>query len=223
MKKALILLAVTIMASCTKQDENLILRSDIKLETDVMTPEALWAMGRIGSYSVSPDGKQVAYQVSYYSVEEDRSNTVIYTQSLSDSTATMIGKGSDPVWLSNDKLAFASKGEVWTMNANGKARKHKFLVILGSCKQIDDLIYRIIRTYAVDRLTDRVDRIHLFLGEQQVFTTRTGLRNIDGREDTALGKLAVQYQFHVTGTFEFLVHHIIHLRAGFDQGRRKDR
>ncbi len=123
MKKALILLAVTIMASCTKQDENLILRSDIKLETDVMTPEALWAMGRIGSYSVSPDGKQVAYQVSYYSVEEDRSNTVIYTQALSDSTATMLGKGSDPVWLSDDKLAFASKGEVWTMSANGKGRK----------------------------------------------------------------------------------------------------
>ena len=75
-------LAVTIMASCTKEDENLILRSDIQLESDQMTPEALWAMGRIGSYSVSPDGKQVAYQVSYYSVEEDRSNTVIYVSPL---------------------------------------------------------------------------------------------------------------------------------------------
>lgn len=116
-------LAVTIMASCTKEDEKLILRNDIKLETDVMSPEALWVMGRIGSYSVSPDGKQVAYQVSYYSVEENRSNTVIYTQLLSDSTATMLGKGSDPAWLTNDKLAFASKGEVWTMNANGKGRK----------------------------------------------------------------------------------------------------
>ena len=116
-------LAVSIMASCTKQDENLILRSNIKLESDVMTPEALWAMGRIGTYNVSPDGKQVAYQVSYYSVEENRSNTVIYRQMLSDSIAENIGLGSDPVWLSDNKIAFASKGEVWTMKPNGKARK----------------------------------------------------------------------------------------------------
>ena len=117
-------LAVSIMASCTKQDENIITRCDIKLESDVMTPEALWAMGRIGSYSVSPDGKQVAYQVSYYSVEENRSNTVLYTLPLEgESEGALLGLGSDPVWLSNDKLAFASKGEVWTMKANGKGRK----------------------------------------------------------------------------------------------------
>ena len=117
-------LAVTIMASCTKQDEKLILRSDIQLESDQMTPEALWAMGRIGAYSVSPDGKQVAYQVSYYSVEEDRSNTVLYTRPLmGESEGSMLGLGSDPVWLSDDKIAFVSKGEVWTMNAKGKARK----------------------------------------------------------------------------------------------------
>ncbi len=111
------------MSACKQTDENIITRSDIKLESDQMTPEALWAMGRIGSYAVSPDGKQVAYQVSYYSVEENRSNAVIYCQALGDSVAGLLGLGSTPVWLSDDKLAFASKGEVWTMNANGKARK----------------------------------------------------------------------------------------------------
>ena len=112
------------MASCTKEDEKLILRSDIQLESDVMTPEALWAMGRIGAYSLSPDGKQVAYQVSYYSVEENRSNAVIYVAPLNgEKDGTLLGLGSDPVWLSNDKLAFACKGDVWTMNAKGKARK----------------------------------------------------------------------------------------------------
>ena len=116
------------MASCTKQDENLILRSDIKLESDVMTPEALWAMGRIGSYSVSPDGKQVAYQVSYYSVEQNRSNAVLYVRPLDgDTEGTLLGAGSSPVWLSDSKLAFACKGEVWTMDikANGKGLKAK--------------------------------------------------------------------------------------------------
>ena len=112
------------MSACNTSDEKAVIgKSDIRLESDRMTPEALWAMGRIGSYAVSPDGRQVAYQVTYYSVEEDRSNTVLYRQALSDTVAEMLGLGSDPVWLSDDRLAFASKGEVWTMSADGKGRK----------------------------------------------------------------------------------------------------
>ena len=122
---AILLSAIAIMSACKQQeDENIITRNDIKLESDIMTPEALWAMGRIGSYSVSPDGKQVAYQVSYYSVEENRSNTLLYTLPLAEEAeGALLGLGNDPVWLSDDKLAFASKGEVWTMKANGKGRK----------------------------------------------------------------------------------------------------
>lgn len=114
---------IFVMSACKQSEENIITRSDIKLESDVMTPEALWAMGRIGSYSVSPNGEKVAYQVSYYSVEENRSNTLLYCQVLSDTIAENIGLGSSPVWLSDDKIAFESKGEVWTMNSKGKARK----------------------------------------------------------------------------------------------------
>ena len=138
----LILLIIVTMSACKKEQKPVITRSNIQLQSDTLTPEALWAMGRIGAYSTSPDGKQVAYQVTYYSVEENRSNTVIYTAPLSlpkggtsekpsDSNtteaapenSTFLGLGSDPVWLSKDKLAFASKGEVWTMGAKGKSRK----------------------------------------------------------------------------------------------------
>ena len=139
-----LLATVAPLTSCTEgTDDNIIGRNDITLASDTLTPEALWAMGRIGSYAVSPDGKQVAYQVTYYSVEEDRSNTLLYVQDLpaSDSSApsssqsatvsspsdegtpTLLGLGSSPAWLSDDCIAFASKGEVWTMNAKGKARK----------------------------------------------------------------------------------------------------
>ena len=117
-------LFIFVMSACKQSEENIITRSDIKLESDVMTPEALWAMGRIGSYSVSPNGEKVAYQVSYYSVEENRSNTLIYTLPLMGETeGALLGLGSSPVWLSDDKIAFESKGEVWTMNSKGKARK----------------------------------------------------------------------------------------------------
>ena len=117
-------LFIFVMSACKQSEENIITRSDIKLESDVMTPEALWAMGRIGSYSVSPNGEKIAYQVSYYSVEENRSNTLIYTLPLMGETeGALLGLGSSPVWLSDDKIAFESKGEVWTMNSKGKARK----------------------------------------------------------------------------------------------------
>ena len=50
--------------------EKPILKNDIKLNSDLMTPEALWAMGRIGGYAASPDGKLIVYNVAYYSVKE---------------------------------------------------------------------------------------------------------------------------------------------------------
>ena len=113
------------MSACKQTDENIITRSDIKLESDVMTPEALWAMGRIGSYAVSPDGQKVAYQVSYYSVEEDRSNTVIYLKAIDQEEAepTLLGLGSSPTWLDDNTIAYSREGEVWKMNTKGKARK----------------------------------------------------------------------------------------------------
>ena len=126
MKRLIILLsAVTIMSACKQTDENIITRSDIKLESDVMTPEALWAMGRIGSYAVSPDGQKVAYQVSYYSVEEDRSNTVIYLKAIDQEEAepTLLGLGSSPTWLDDNTIAYSREGDVWKMNTKGKARK----------------------------------------------------------------------------------------------------
>ena len=125
----ILLLIIATMSACKQDTKVIITRSDIQLANDTLTPEALWAMGRIGSYAVSPDGQRVAYQVTYYSVAENRSNTILYIRPVcSDSAATaneevFLGPGSDPVWLDNNKLAFASKGEIWTMNAKGKSRK----------------------------------------------------------------------------------------------------
>ena len=133
-----ILATVAPLSSCTGNaaDEDLILRSDITLASDTLTPEALWAMGRIGSYAASPDGTKICYQVSYYSVEQNRSNTLLYIQALPSPSASapgaahvgaesprLLGLGSSPVWLSDDCIAFESKGEVWTINTQGKARK----------------------------------------------------------------------------------------------------
>ena len=68
----------------------LIQRSDIKIEGKRMTPEALWAMGRIGSVAVSPDEKQIAYTVSYYSVPQNKSNSEVFVMNADGSGNTQI-------------------------------------------------------------------------------------------------------------------------------------
>ncbi len=131
--------AAMTLASCggTKnageQDAStLIRRSDIKIEGRRMTPEALWAMGRIGSVAVSPDEKQIAYTVSYYSVPQNKSNSELFVMDADGSANTQITqstwKEAQPVWFKDGKkLAFLSSesgsNQVWEMNPNGTERK----------------------------------------------------------------------------------------------------
>ena len=66
--------ALMLASSCTevKQEgqgyEPIIGKQEITIKDGRLTPEALWAMGRIGSLSISPDRQTIAYTVAYYSV-----------------------------------------------------------------------------------------------------------------------------------------------------------
>ncbi len=131
--------AVMTMASCgssseaTKQDDaDLIGRSDIRIENRRMTPEALWAMGRIGSVTPSPDGKQVAYTVTYYSVPQNKSNTELFVMNANGSANGQITRTTwhegQPAWIKNGKkLAYLSSesgsSQVWEMNPDGTDRR----------------------------------------------------------------------------------------------------
>ena len=135
----LLMSAAMTLASCGgtrnagEQDAStLIRRSDIKIEGRRMTPEALWAMGRIGSVAVSPDEKQIAYTVSYYSVPQNKSNSELFVMDADGSANTQITqstwKEAQPVWFKDGKkLAFLSSesgsNQVWEMNPNGTERK----------------------------------------------------------------------------------------------------
>ena len=64
------LMGTALLSCCdkkaTKEETPFIGKSDITIEGRRMTPEALWAMGRIGGATASPDGKQIAYGVTFY-------------------------------------------------------------------------------------------------------------------------------------------------------------
>ena len=69
MRKNLIIMALVALslASCGEKSEKETAYTppqDIVLNSDIMTPEALWSMNRLGEYAVSPDGKHVVYNLT---------------------------------------------------------------------------------------------------------------------------------------------------------------
>ena len=130
--------ALMLASSCTdiKQEgqgyEPIIGKQEITIKDGRLTPEALWAMGRIGSLSVSPDGKKIAYTVAYYSVPENKSHRVIYVMDADGQNNTLLTRTSwnegEPQWIKGGtKIAFlcneSGGSQIWEMNPDGSERR----------------------------------------------------------------------------------------------------
>ena len=70
-------------------------RVQMKFTTDRLTPEALWAMGRIGQFSLNENGNTAVYNVNYYSVKENKSHSVLYTMNMADSHSVLLTQTAD--------------------------------------------------------------------------------------------------------------------------------
>ncbi|WP_199830419.1 alpha/beta hydrolase family protein [Parabacteroides bouchesdurhonensis] len=113
-------------------DGDIIGRSDIKVPAGLMTPESLWAMGRIGGFNVSPDNKKVVYTVAYYSVPENKSNREVFVMNADGTDNKQITKTeyseNEAVWIKGGtKIAFlcseSGSNQLWEMNPDGTDRK----------------------------------------------------------------------------------------------------
>ena len=110
-------------ASCTEkasEEKAPITKPQITIEGGRLTPEALWAMGRIGSVKSDIETGWLAYTVSYYSVEENRSTTWIrvcnpYGEETGDGLqVTDEFVGSEPAWFgSSGWLAYLRGGQLY--------------------------------------------------------------------------------------------------------------
>ena len=95
-------------------------KPQIQIKGGRITPEALWAMGRIGAVKTDIETGLVAYTVSYYSVAENRSTTWIRICE-SDSEGEEKGLqvidefvGSDPAWFGDSGvLAYLRDGKLF--------------------------------------------------------------------------------------------------------------
>lgn len=131
MNKTIMVAAALVLGCSTSNAQEapgFIGKSDITLNSDLMTPEALWAMGRIGGHQASPDGKRIVYQVSYYSVKENKSHSVIYVMDANGKNNRMLTTSSksesDAVWIAGgQKIAFLCDGQIWEMSPDGSNRK----------------------------------------------------------------------------------------------------
>ncbi|MFH1160497.1 MAG: peptidase S9, partial [bacterium] len=84
-------------ADKSKEEAPLIEKQTLTLTSDLMTPEVLWAFGRVSGQEVSPDGKTVLYGITYYDIEQNKGNRELYTVGAS---------GEDP-----KRLTFTPKSE----------------------------------------------------------------------------------------------------------------
>ena len=129
MKKKIFMGLVLLLAPLTlsAESEVKIGKQNITIKDGRMSPEALWAMGRISAYSASPDGSKIVYQVGYYSVKHNKSHHVLYMMNADGSNKLLLTKGdkneTDATWLDNETIAFLTGGEIWSMKTDGADRK----------------------------------------------------------------------------------------------------
>lgn len=103
-----------------------------KINSDVLTPEILWSLGRIGNFSVSPDKKTILYDVTWFDIPENKSYRDLFTIPIEGGTATRLTntneKESEEVWRPDGKkigyLFTAPEGiQLWEMNPDGSGNK----------------------------------------------------------------------------------------------------
>ena len=129
MKKILfvfLMISVVVMAENDKLcDDEVIGRSVVTVNKGgLMTPEILWAMGRIGNASISANGRGLVYNVTYYSVEKNKSHSILHITDLETCETKSLTSTSrserDAVFINNDQqLLFAADGKLWVSDVDG--------------------------------------------------------------------------------------------------------
>lgn len=120
-----ITIGVAALLTCNViQAQTMIDKNNINIDSDLMTPEVLWSMGRIGGAQASPDGSTILYQVGYYNVKENNSRQVLYTVSndgkVKKKLTTAKNSQAEASWIENgQRIAYLQDGQLWSMSPGG--------------------------------------------------------------------------------------------------------
>ena len=109
-----------------------------------MSPEVLWKLGRVGNATLSSDGKQFAYTVRRYELEENKGSTTVYIQGADEKE----GRAVLTDWASVGGLQFADSpfgerlyftGKPQTEDENVKTQAFAMNPADGAMLQITDV------------------------------------------------------------------------------------
>lgn len=88
---------------------------------NVLTPEKMLELERVGSPVASPDGQHVVYTVSDIDAASNGGTTTIYIQAINSTTPLALGTGSSPIWRPDGtKIGFMRGGQLWEMDPDGQ-------------------------------------------------------------------------------------------------------
>ncbi len=120
------------LQSFSQENSSVIGKHNLKLSSDIMTPEVLWSFGRAGDIKLSPDKKDLLFGISYYSVEKDKGNRDLYSIDIKSKKMTRLTETSfgeyDAQWRPDGKkIGFLSSEsgsmQLWEMNPDGSGKK----------------------------------------------------------------------------------------------------
>jgi dipeptidyl aminopeptidase/acylaminoacyl peptidase len=105
---------------------------EVTLESNVMTPEALWSFGRIGGVQVSPDNQQLLFSSTFYEIEKNKGNGELFVMPLEGGEASNItntpGTEFNARWRPDGKkIGYLSSQsgstQLWEMNPDGSGKE----------------------------------------------------------------------------------------------------
>jgi len=112
--------------------EKIIEKPSITLTNDRITPEVLWAFGRVSDVKVSPDATTLLYGVTYYSIEDNKGNRELYTINVDGSglkrITTSVKSEFNAIWRPDGKkIGFISSEsgtpQLWEVNPDGSGKQ----------------------------------------------------------------------------------------------------
>ena len=128
-KILLIATAVLLAASCNKKNKNeaeplIVEKPDIEVSDGRFTPEVMWGLGRMGEKCLSPDGKTIAYTLTYTDMKANKNNAEIYTIPANGATSeqqtvrrtTTASSEWNIVWKDNSTLLFCRDNEIHSLD-----------------------------------------------------------------------------------------------------------
>jgi len=123
------IIATIVTTSCTTNNNQTPMKNPFhtQINSNQLTPEILWQLGRVGTPLISPNKQQIAFTITYTNIAEDKNYTDIYTMPTQGGTIKQITNTKENEyqisWTPDGRIAYlATKNtapQVWTINADG--------------------------------------------------------------------------------------------------------